>query len=125
MTLGKIGWYSCASGTPGVVTNQNPQESKHCTFKQCVCKGSLNKSTQKVLEYTIPDILAHQDENFGPKNLTYFDAGHIPCGMVKKAIDSTNSRRIQSYTYVDEKICDTNFKGYVIYHEDMLVIRKV
>ena len=40
-------WYSCASGTPGVVTNQNPQESKHCTFKQCVCKGSLNKSTQK------------------------------------------------------------------------------
>ena len=67
-----------------------------------------------MLEDTIPDILAHHDEQFRPKNLTYFDAGHIPCGMVKKAIDSTNSGRSQPYTYVDEKICDTNFKGYVI-----------
>ena len=52
-------WFASSSGIPGVLPNQNPQESSHRLFKQCQSSGSLHNSTEFCINNTIPEILAN------------------------------------------------------------------
>ena len=103
-------WFVTASGVPGVLPNQNPQEVAHRVMKQ-TSDGKLHSSMEYCVKTTIPSMMTNFRES---TNHSYVaEKGPLPTEMIVKAYQRSSLKRCQLQK-VNEVVNGTLYYGYVV-----------